>query len=625
MKRVLMLVLSMLLLSITFCGAQETATPKPHRKKVPPKAPPRNVSKELDEMKAAMTEQQKQIQDLKQQVDERNQALQRTQQQLDQLQTATQQAQSKADASASASAKTADQVTTLQTEVSTVQASTATTTALVQTDTKRVDELENPMQIHYRGVTLTPGGFLAGETVYRNRATGGDINTPFSSVPLPGSSDASLSEFFGSGRQSRFSLLAEGKLGAAKLSGYYEADFLSAAVTSNNNQSNSYSLRQRQAFGQAALDNGWSFTAGQMWSLVTETKHGVDNRTEGLPLTIDPQYQIGFSWARQYGFRVAKNFGNKVWIAASVENPQATLTAHGTPTNPNFLLGSAGATGGLYNSLANYSFNPLPDFIFKAAFEPGWGHYEVFALFAEFRDRIFPCANVTTAAPCAINNSSTDSAVGAFNNSRGGGGVGFNARMPVTKRIDFVVHGLAGEGTGRYGSGGLSDVTVRPDGTLAPIRNYQGLSGLEFHPTPKLDIYADVGTEYDARAWYLNSAGKAEGYGSPLFSNFGCFTETVPSTTTGAGTTAGAGFIPGSLANCTADTRVDIEGTLGFWYRFYQGPKGRFQIGAQYSYFDRNTWSGVGTGTVSGVSFVTNGQPHPIDDMVFTSVRYYLP
>ena len=53
-------------------------------------------------------------------------------------------------------------------------------------------------------------------------------------------------------------MLAEGRLKLAKLSGYVEADFLSAGVTSNNNESNSYTLRQRQAWGQAAFDNGLS-------------------------------------------------------------------------------------------------------------------------------------------------------------------------------------------------------------------------------------------------------------------------------------------------------------------------------------------------------------------------------
>src|SRR5206468_11797205 len=142
--------------------------------------------------------------------------------------------------------------------------------------------------------------------------------------PAPGASQSNLSEFFGSGRQSRISLLAEGKLNETKLSGYFEADFLSAGITSNNNQSNSYTLRARQVWGQAALHNGWSFTGGQMWSLVTETRKGVDNRSEALPMTIDPQYTIGFSWARQYGFRVAKNFDNKFWLALAVENPQTT-------------------------------------------------------------------------------------------------------------------------------------------------------------------------------------------------------------------------------------------------------------------------------------------------------------
>ena len=115
-------------------------------------------------------------------------------------------------------------------------------------------------------------------------------------------------------------------------------------MTSNNNESNSYSLRQRQAWGQAALDNGFSITGGQMWSLVTETKRGVDNRTEALPMTIDPQYTVGFSWARQYGLRLAKNFGNKAWFAVSLENSQATLTSHNNASN--FLVGSAGRAAG---------------------------------------------------------------------------------------------------------------------------------------------------------------------------------------------------------------------------------------------------------------------------------------
>jgi hypothetical protein len=77
--------------------------------------------------------------------------------------------------------------------------------------------------------------------------------------------------------------------------------------------------------------------------------------------------------------------------------------------------------------------------------------------------------------------------------------------------------------------------------------------------------------------------------------------------------------LPGSLSNCTADTRNIIEGSLGFWYRFYQGPKGRLQSGVQYSYAVRNTWAGALA--TSG----TFANPSGSMNMVLTSFRYYLP
>jgi hypothetical protein len=156
----------------------------------------------------------------------------------------------------------------------------------------------NPIAIRYKGITLTPGGFLAAETVFRNKAESADINTGFNQIPLPGNSGSQTTEFNATARQSRLSLLAEGKLTAVKLTGYVETDFLGTGISSNNNQSNSYVLRLRQGWGQAKFDNGFTVTGGQMWSLATETKKGVENRTEATPLTIDPQYTAGFSWAR---------------------------------------------------------------------------------------------------------------------------------------------------------------------------------------------------------------------------------------------------------------------------------------------------------------------------------------
>ena len=473
------------------------------------------------------------------------------------------------------------------------------------------DKNEPPTAIHIKGITLTPMGFMEGATVWRQRALSADVTTPFNSIPFPGSSLSQMSEFNVSGRQSRIAMLIEGKLSNVKIGGYYETDFLGTGITSNYTESNSYVLRQRQFWGQAAFDSGWTITGGQMWTLITETKHGLDNRTEALPMVIDGSYHVGFSWARQPGFRITKDFGNKIWLGFSVENAETTLTAHGE--NNNFLIGTFGTSAGSLNPVANYAFTTAPDFIFKAAFEPGWGHYEVFGVVSTFRDRVFP--NETASTP---------SAAGAFNDRRAGGGIGANARVPLfNKKLDAALHFFGGDGIGRYGASTLADVTVRPNGTLAPIRSFQSLGSLEWHPTPQLDVYAYVGGEYDARTSYTKTGTTApnEGYGPIGLANYGCFSEPVPGTDTSTPNSVGGstGFVPGTLANCTGDTRNIIEGTLGFWYRFYKGPKGTVQWGPQYSYIVRNTWSGAGATTG------TSAAPHGIDNMVMTSFRYYLP
>lgn len=293
-----------------------------------------------------------------------------------------------------------------------------------------------------------------------------------------------------------------------------------------------------------------------------------------------------------------------------MENAETTLTAHGE--NGNFLIGAFGTSAGSLNPVANYAYTAAPDFIFKAAFEPGWGHYEIFGVLSTFRDQVFPNATA-----------STPSALGAYNDTREGGGIGANARVPLFhKKLDAGLHFMGGDGIGRYGASILADTTVRPNGTLAPIRNFQSLGTLEWHATSQLDVYAYVGGEYEARTAYIKSGTTPnEGYGAIGLPNYGCFTEPVPgsdvSTPTGVG--GSTGFVPGTLANCTGDTRNVLEGTLGFWYRFYKGPRGTVQFGPQYSYMDRNTWSGVGATTGSVVA------PHAVDNMVMTSFRYYLP
>src|SRR6185312_7612594 len=92
--------------------------------------------------------------------------------------------------------------------------------------------------IAYKGVNIQLGGFLASETVERNNNMASDIATSYLSIPFANNAGYGMSEFRGTERQSRFSLLATGKVDDNTLiSGYYELDFLGAGSTSSANES----------------------------------------------------------------------------------------------------------------------------------------------------------------------------------------------------------------------------------------------------------------------------------------------------------------------------------------------------------------------------------------------------
>jgi len=527
--------------------------------------------------------------------------------------------------------------TTAATTAVTEAATTAAPAAIAPSNvvTAGGDQGESPLALHFKGITLTPGGFTAAETVYRNRALSADVNTPLNNLNFvyPGSNQSKISEFNASGRQSRISMKFDGKLAGATIGGYYEGDFLGGGSTSNDNESNSFVFRQRQFWGQVRLDSGWIFTGGQMWSLVTETKNLLENRSEALPMTIDAQYTAGFSWARQYGFRIVKNLmDNKLALGMSVEGAQTRFTA--SNANANFFIQAPGNPGGLYNpvtdnqagaiSSQNYTLNATPDFVFKAAWQPGWGHYELFGLLRTFRSRIYPCGGALTAAQAALLAPAEckgppvlpETAL-ANNDTRVGGGGGGNIRVPLfEKKVDVGIHALWGDGVGRYGTGSLNDATARPNGTLAPIQGGQWLGTIEWHATPKFDLYLNGGGEYDRRTFFAEPVGLTAtnfvGYGIPTINNVGCNApfESAPT-----------GNLPSGAANCTGQTRALYEGTIGFWHKIWKGDRGTVQWGMQYSYVELLGWSGS-TGAAAPAA-----QHHPSanDNMFFTSFRYYLP
>jgi len=632
MKKIAALTLSLFLTSGTaFADTPKDADAQPAKPATPAKAKAAKkadksdsaIAAEIEELRQTLEAQQEQLSLLKEELAKRDRQIDEARDAAAAANARAAEASTKATEAVNTTAEVRSAAATLNTTVADLKTSNEvlkTTVATAQAEEKKASE-EGPAAIRYKGITITPGGFVAAETIFRNHAASDGINTQLTGIPYPGLAMGKLTENAFEARQSRLSLLLETKLASAKVTGYVETDFLGAGTTSNNRQSNSYVLRYRQLWARVAFENGLAVSGGQMWSLVTEDRKGIENRQENLPLMIDPQYIVGWAWQRAYGFRVVKNFGDKFAVAAAVEGPQTTAGGRGFPAN--FFFNANGQGGGLLNGFdaTGYTINKAPDFLVKAALDPGWGHYEVVGILSDFRNRIYPCGvlSVTLPAGCATATAVT----GAFNDSRVGGGVGFFARLPiVAKKVDLVGHFQGGDGIGRYSSAQLSDVTARPDGSLAPVRSAAWLGMLELHPSPKFDFYAYGGGEYAARTAYIftNAAGHAVGvgYGSPLFNNSGCSTETFP--TTGA-TPQG----PGGSGTCAGDVHNVIEGTLGFWHNMYTGPKGRLRWGIQYSYLTKIGWSGDATTGIAPPATIVSQRPKAVDNMVWTSFRYYLP
>ncbi len=262
-------------------------------------------------MREALRAQQEQIDALKSQISAKSSDVTAAQQTAADAQAqAAAAAASAAQAQAAASA-TSNKVDSVSSSVTELQTTTANLNETVVTSQKKLEsEIEAPAALRYKGVTITPGGFAAFEGVWRQHSVNSDINTPFNSIPFPSANEGHTSEMNFSGRQSRLSVLVQGDAGSYKLTGYWEMDWLGSGTTSNNNQSNSYVLRQRQIWGQAAMPSGFTVTGGQMWSLVTEDRKGTDARTSIQPESIDAQYLVGYSWTRQPEIRVQQRWGD---------------------------------------------------------------------------------------------------------------------------------------------------------------------------------------------------------------------------------------------------------------------------------------------------------------------------
>ena len=424
-------------------------------------------------------------------------------------------------------------------------------------------------------LSLQVGGFVEATAMVRSRNQNADVGETFGNVPLDGTANSELSSFRMSSRHSRLSLLVKADAGQAQATGYFEGDFLGSSTSANEVESNDFPLRVRQFWGDVAFSNGVSLTAGQTWTLLTTHQAGLRPLDEYLTLALSAQHVVGFNWARQTGFRVTKDFGNGVWAAAAIENPEAHTGGVTTPPgtfglsdSPNAQVPAATFASSLTPGANGISTDPAPDMVAKLVVEPGWGHYELKGVGRRFRSR-FEEANSA-----------------AF-----GGGIGAAALLPLSSELDLLLEGLAGRGIGRYAAAVGPDIAIGPDGSVHPVRAIQAITGFDWNPTRALQVYNYIGVEFYGRTTFGETL---FGYGSPYSDLAPCISE--------------AGF------PCSGSNRSIWQVMPGVWYRVADGEQGSISLGLSYIHTRRSLWSGL-----EGL------QPTGTENSFMSSVRYYLP
>jgi hypothetical protein len=452
------------------------------------------------------------------------------------------------------------------------------------------------------------GSFIALEGAYRQHSevSDGASDPPFGSpgIPLQNSALYNEKEYRASVQQSRIALKVWGDIDPNQhLKGYYEMDFLGASTDANNRESDSFTPRIRQVYGEYDNDiYGFHAVGGQAWSLMTQNRVGMLPGSENVPMTIDAQYVVGFDWLRNPQLRFVEDFNKVASLAVSIEQPATVFpgspsAATVSPPAPIVTSINNTCTGSSHlNATTTCSNDIAPDIIEKFALDPGFGHYELLGLQRWFTDEV---ANTTT--PNSWSQQVTF-----------GWGVGGNVLLPVIpKLLELQGSVLYGQGIGRYTSSQLPDAVVGPSGSLSPITALSFLAGAVAHPFAGNDVYTYYGQDQTyANSWTV--AGTPGGWGNPNFVNNGCVGQNLTGGTLGTFNTPIAG------TTCTFDVQKTQEFTVGVWQDAYQGDMGRVRVGAQYEYVRLTAFPGVATGAGTPNQGLTVN-----NNIVFLSLRYY--
>jgi hypothetical protein len=430
----------------------------------------------------------------------------------------------------------------------------------------------SPLNIHIGDSDLLIGGFMDMTAIMRSTNTGNGLSTNFSNFPFTASggvptTTGNMNETRFSAQNSRLSLQATSKVGAANLKGYVEADFLGNTAQNIDITSHSNTLRMRLYWAQYQQGK-FEFLAGQTWSMMVPNRNGISPMPGDLFYSqdVDTNYQMGLVWERTPSFRFIDHATDTITLGVALEDPEQYVGG-GVVLPKAFPAGEVN-TGSGSSAVGSSSPtpNPYPDIIGKIAFDPKTGsrHQHIDAAFLI---RGFKTYNPTT----DTSHSST------------GTGGSINFVLEATKDIRVVANNFYSTGGGRLiANTGTPDFIVNPDFSMALVKSFSGIYGAEV-TVKKALLYGYYSLLNIDQNTTLDADGKTQiGYG---------------------------------VAGSTAANHKIGETTVGVTHTFFRDPKfGGMQLMFQYSYLTRTPFS-VPVGTPSDAKL----------NMVYVNVRYLLP
>ena len=433
---------------------------------------------------------------------------------------------------------------------------------------------ESPLQLRIGTATIAPVGFIDFTSVFRSTNAGSGIGSNFGSIPFGNTVAGHLTEERLSLQNSRIGARFDADVKGAHVLGYWESDFLggaTAAIPNLNVSTNGDLFRLRLFFVDLRKDK-LEILGGQSWTMMTPNRVGISPIPGDIFFsnTVDVNYQLGLTWARQPQFRIVYHASDVATLGVSFENPEQYIGGSGGAgviTAPS-LLAASYIPGQLDNGTTGLAVPNLhPDIVAKVAFDPKIGE-KLFHIEFEGVARSFKAFNTLTQQH--------------FTTTGGGGAVNLN--LELFKGFHLISNNYISDGGGRYIFGQAPDLVVRGDGSLSLIHSYSTIQGFEAQAAKNTLLYAYYGGVYIGRNVIIDPAtGKPVGYGF-----------------------AGSG---------TGANRNEQEITGGLTQTFWRDPKyGGLQFMFQYSYQLRHPWS-LPAGTPNDVH--TNA--------VFLNLRYVLP